>query len=142
MNLPLKEIQEKGNHVKDFYSWDTNEKGEEVSGDVQLEITLVPPPGQETKKVVEKVLTTEELFKLDKEEEEFDKDKENVRDIYDFGEELGRGAFAVVRYATHKKSKRKYAVKIIDKKNLGKKKKLYCKKKKKKKKIIQSKKKF
>eukprot|EP01091_Cochliopodium_minus_P019036 TRINITY_DN786_c0_g1_i1.p1 TRINITY_DN786_c0_g1~~TRINITY_DN786_c0_g1_i1.p1 ORF type:complete len:477 (-),score=152.34 TRINITY_DN786_c0_g1_i1:100-1530(-) len=119
LNLTLKEIQDKDNFVKNWYTWDTNEKGEEVSGDVQLEITLVPPPGQEVKKVQEKLLTQEETQQLDKDESEFDKGKENVRDIYDFGEELGRGAFAVVRYATHKKSKRRYAVKIIDKKNLG-----------------------
>jgi len=119
LNLPLKEILEEGNHVKKWYKWDTNEKGEEVSGDVQLEITLIPPPGQEKQKVVEKILSQEELLVLDKEEDEFNHGKENVRDTYDFGEELGRGAFAVVRYATHKKSKRKYAVKIIDKKNLG-----------------------
>jgi len=117
--LPLKEIQEKGNTIKDWFPWETNEKKEEVSGDVQLEIILTPPPGQETKKVVEKVFSVEEITELDKSEDEFNDGKSNIRDIYDFGDELGRGAFAVVRYATHKKSKRKYAVKIIDKKNLG-----------------------
>ena len=83
-----------------------------------LDLELTPPPGQETK-IVEKILTKEEIMQLNKEEEEFDNDKEDVREIYDMGEELGRGAFAVVKYATHKKSKRKYAIKIIDKKNLG-----------------------
>ena len=118
--IPLKDIQEKGNTVKDWLPWETNEKKEEVSGDVQLEIHLIPPPGQEAaKRVIEKVLSVEEITEMEKVEDEFNKDKTNIRDIYDFGDELGRGAFAVVRFATHKKSKRKYAVKIIDKKNLG-----------------------
>jgi len=119
LNLPLREIQEQGNSVNDWYTWDTNEKGEVVSGEVQLKIKLTPPPGQEVKKVVEKILSREEIGQLEKTEDEFNKDKTNIRDIYDFGDELGRGAFAVVRQATHKKTKRKYAVKIIDKKNLG-----------------------
>jgi len=38
---------------------------------------------------------------------------------YTMGEELGRGAFSVVHVATSKRSGRKYAVKIIDKKNVG-----------------------
>jgi len=105
--------------LKDWVTWETNEKKEEVSGDIQLEIVLIPPKGQEIKKPTEKILTREESLELDKFEDEFNGGKTNVRDIYDFGDELGRGAFAVVRIATHKKSKRKYAVKIIDRKNLG-----------------------
>merc|ERR1712137_1132546 len=38
---------------------------------------------------------------------------------YDVGEVLGRGAFSVVKEVTSKRSGRKYAVKIIDKKNVG-----------------------
>jgi len=117
--IPLREVQEKGNALKEWVAWETNEKKEEISGEVQLEIVLTPPKGQEVKKPAEKILTREESMELDKMEDEFNEGKTNVRDIYDFGDELGRGAFAVVRIATHKKSKRKYAVKIIDKKNLG-----------------------
>jgi len=39
---------------------------------------------------------------------------------YDLGAELGRGAFSTVKLATSKKTKEKVAVKIIDKKMLGK----------------------
>jgi len=38
---------------------------------------------------------------------------------YEVGEVLGRGAFSVVKAVTSKRSGRKYAVKIIDKKNVG-----------------------
>lgn len=40
-------------------------------------------------------------------------------ELYDIGEELGRGAFSIVKEAISKRSGRKYAVKIIDKKNVG-----------------------
>jgi calcium/calmodulin-dependent protein kinase I len=39
--------------------------------------------------------------------------------LYDIGEELGRGAFSVVRLAVNKKDGSKWAVKIIDKKSAG-----------------------
>ena len=42
-----------------------------------------------------------------------------MTDIYKVGKELGRGAFAVVKEATHKSSGRKYAVKIIDRNAMG-----------------------
>jgi len=38
---------------------------------------------------------------------------------YEMGDVLGRGAFSVVKAVTSKRSGRKYAVKIIDKKNVG-----------------------
>merc|ERR1712137_687281 len=38
---------------------------------------------------------------------------------YEVGEVLGRGAFSVVKQVTSKRSGRKYAVKIIDKQNVG-----------------------
>merc|ERR1711879_299457 len=38
---------------------------------------------------------------------------------YEVGDVLGRGAFSVVKNVTSKRSGRKYAVKIIDKKNVG-----------------------
>merc|ERR1712137_776203 len=38
---------------------------------------------------------------------------------YEVGEVLGRGAFSVVKEVTSKRSGRRYAVKIIDKKNVG-----------------------
>ena len=104
LNFTLKEINTVKNRVEGWFKWDTNEKGKPVSGEVFLDLELTPPPGQETK-IVEKILTKEEIMQLNKEEEEFDNDKEDVREIYDMGEELGRGAFAVVKYATHKKSK-------------------------------------
>jgi len=40
-------------------------------------------------------------------------------DTYDVKEELGRGAFSIVKLAIHKKTGQKYAVKIIDKKTVG-----------------------
>jgi len=42
-----------------------------------------------------------------------------IFDVYDIKEELGRGAFSIVKLAVHKKTGEKYAVKIIDKKNVG-----------------------
>jgi len=39
--------------------------------------------------------------------------------LYDIGEELGRGAFSIVKLATSKKDGSKWAVKIIDKKSAG-----------------------
>jgi len=43
----------------------------------------------------------------------------SLSDNYDVKDELGRGAFSVVKLAVHKKSGQKYAVKVIDKKNVG-----------------------
>lgn len=43
----------------------------------------------------------------------------SLTDHYDVKEELGRGAFSVVKLAVHKKTGEKFAVKIIDKKNVG-----------------------
>eukprot|EP01100_Stratorugosa_tubuloviscum_P000389 TRINITY_DN1084_c0_g1_i1.p1 TRINITY_DN1084_c0_g1~~TRINITY_DN1084_c0_g1_i1.p1 ORF type:complete len:295 (-),score=67.79 TRINITY_DN1084_c0_g1_i1:822-1706(-) len=40
-------------------------------------------------------------------------------ELYDLGEELGRGAFSVVKKCTLKETRQEYAVKIINKKNLG-----------------------
>jgi len=42
-------------------------------------------------------------------------DKRKCPEVYDFGEELGRGGFSVVRKAVHKQSKGVFAVKIIEK---------------------------
>jgi len=43
----------------------------------------------------------------------------SIFDNYDIKEELGRGAFSVVKLAIQKKTGDKFAVKIIDKKNVG-----------------------
>ena len=40
--------------------------------------------------------------------------------VYTIGEELGSGAFSVVRVATNKETGKRYAVKIIKKSSLGK----------------------
>jgi calcium/calmodulin-dependent protein kinase I len=42
-----------------------------------------------------------------------------IFDVYEVKEELGRGAFSIVKLAVNKKTGEKYAVKIIDKKNVG-----------------------
>jgi len=42
-----------------------------------------------------------------------------IFDVYDIKDELGRGAFSIVKLAVHKKTGEKFAVKIIDKKNVG-----------------------
>jgi len=39
-----------------------------------------------------------------------------VEDQYDVGEEIGRGAFSIVKVATHRQTGKKWAVKFIDKK--------------------------
>eukprot|EP01098_Paradermamoeba_levis_P000848 TRINITY_DN10980_c0_g1_i2.p1 TRINITY_DN10980_c0_g1~~TRINITY_DN10980_c0_g1_i2.p1 ORF type:complete len:145 (-),score=56.79 TRINITY_DN10980_c0_g1_i2:157-531(-) len=44
----------------------------------------------------------------------------SVLDQYELGEELGSGAFSVVRLGTKKDTKEMVAVKVISKKNLGK----------------------
>jgi len=43
--------------------------------------------------------------------------KKNIRDFYDVGDELGRGAFSIVVEAMQKSSERSVAIKIVDKKN-------------------------
>lgn len=43
---------------------------------------------------------------------------EKVEDFYKFEEELGRGAYAIVKKALHRETGARYAIKIIDKKNL------------------------
>jgi len=42
-----------------------------------------------------------------------------VKENYEIKEEIGRGAFSVVKVAVHKKTGRKYAIKIIEKSNVG-----------------------
>jgi len=44
---------------------------------------------------------------------------EQVLRFYDVGEEIGCGAFSVVRVATHRESGEKFAIKIIRKKDIG-----------------------
>jgi len=44
---------------------------------------------------------------------------ENFEDRYDLGDELGRGAFSVVRKCTDKTSGEHFAVKFVEKKNVG-----------------------
>jgi len=56
------------------------------------------------------------------EEDMSDPDPDDERPIderYEIGNELGRGAFSVVKLATSKRSGKKYAVKIIEKANAG-----------------------
>jgi len=43
---------------------------------------------------------------------------DEIKKFYDLGEELGRGAFSVVRVATQKATGERYAIKIIEKNNL------------------------
>eukprot|EP00475_Leptophrys_vorax_P013430 TRINITY_DN19838_c0_g1_i3.p2 TRINITY_DN19838_c0_g1~~TRINITY_DN19838_c0_g1_i3.p2 ORF type:complete len:360 (+),score=107.61 TRINITY_DN19838_c0_g1_i3:79-1080(+) len=43
----------------------------------------------------------------------------DINSVYEFKDKLGTGSFAVVKRATHKKSKKEVAVKIIKKKNLN-----------------------
>jgi len=45
--------------------------------------------------------------------------KQKFEDVYEEGDELGRGAFAVVKLCTHKNTKEKWAVKEVDKKQVG-----------------------
>src|SRR3989338_1070914 len=55
--------------------------------------------------------------------DEKDKKKDPHREIakyYSLKKELGRGAFSVVRLAVNRKTKEKVAIKIIEKKNIGK----------------------
>jgi len=43
---------------------------------------------------------------------------EQIKNYYKFEDELGRGAFSIVTKATHRKTGKKYAVKIIDRSTL------------------------
>jgi len=43
--------------------------------------------------------------------------KENIKEIYEIGDELGRGAFSIVVEAVQKSTNRLVAIKIVDKKN-------------------------
>jgi len=43
------------------------------------------------------------------------KEKRNIKDVYDFGDELGRGGFSIVKKATKKETGEVFAVKIIEK---------------------------
>jgi serine/threonine protein kinase len=44
---------------------------------------------------------------------------EKVIDHYKFEDELGKGAFAVVKRAVHRQNGKKYAIKCIDRRSLG-----------------------
>lgn len=130
VTVTLKEVAQAGNTLDDWFSLDTNAKGEAVSGDIHIKLTLTPPEGQEalfgpeataarSTDEVEDDLTEEQIQQVVAEEDEFNKGKTELTDCYNIGKELGRGAFAVVKVATHKKSGRRYAVKIIDRLNMG-----------------------
>jgi len=45
--------------------------------------------------------------------------KDPVRDVYNIGDELGRGSFSIVYKAHHKKDVKDWAVKVVDKEKLG-----------------------
>merc|ERR1711991_593148 len=125
VTITLKEIATKNNQLDDWFTLDTNHKGETVSGDIHVRATLKPPAGQENlfsapaAAEVEDTLSGEELAKVLAQEDAFNAGKKTVGDIYKVGKELGRGAFAVVKEATHKESGRKNAVKIIDRGAMG-----------------------
>lgn len=42
-----------------------------------------------------------------------------IKKIYDFKETLGSGTFATVKLGVHKKTGEKFAIKVIDKSNIG-----------------------
>ncbi len=125
VTLTMKEIASKNNAIDDWFPLDTNHKGETVSGDLHIKAKLTAPAGQDALFAApavaepEDFLTGEALRALMLQEDEFNKGKTTVADIYKVGKELGRGAFAVVKECTHKGSGRKYAVKIIDRNAMG-----------------------
>jgi calcium/calmodulin-dependent protein kinase I len=96
-----------------------------VSGEVHIRAKLTPPAGQDSlfsapaAAEVEDTLSGDALKAVLAQEDEFNKGKGSVADIYKVGKELGRGAFAVVKECQHKQSGRKYAVKIIDRNAMG-----------------------
>jgi calcium/calmodulin-dependent protein kinase I len=79
-----------------------NDKG--ISGEIHLVVTVsgqsAPVPSPTPK--IEKKINTEEFA------------GKKLTDFFDVGKELGRGAFAVVKVATHKKTGYEFAVKIIE----------------------------
>jgi hypothetical protein len=119
------EIAAKNNTIDDWFTLDTNHKGEAVSGELHIKAKLTPPPGQDNLFAAPAVPEQEDTLSGDAlkavlaQEEEFNKGKNTVADIYKVGKELGRGAFAVVKECVHKQSGRKYAVKIIDRNAMG-----------------------
>ncbi len=125
VTLTMKEIAAKGNAIDEWYTLDTNHKGEAVSGELHIKAKLAPPPGQDNLFAApavpeqEDTLSGEALKAVLAQEDEFNKGKNTVADIYKVGKELGRGAFAVVKECVHKQSGRKYAVKIIDRNAMG-----------------------
>lgn len=126
LTITLKEVATKGNAVDDWYTLDTNHKGDAVSGELHLRIKLTAPAGQENvfnaptlAEVSEEAVSQEDLTKLIAQEDEFNADKKVVTDCYKIGKELGRGAFAVVKECTHKVTGQRYAIKVIDRQAMG-----------------------
>mmetsp|Transcript_33930 Transcript_33930/g.95459 ORF Transcript_33930/g.95459 Transcript_33930/m.95459 type:complete len:952 (+) Transcript_33930:178-3033(+) len=62
----------------------------------------------------------DDMVEAPKKKKKKKKDKrKDVHDVYTIGDELGRGAFSIVKLATDKADGSKWAVKIIDKKSVG-----------------------
>lgn len=76
---------------------------------------------EEEKKVKSKprpLVTQGSVVKIDAGKEEVVEGAASFEDVYDMGQELGRGAFSIVYRATLKSTGEAYAVKVIKKKNV------------------------
>jgi len=112
--IPIKQLSN-GEPLEDWFPLQNepkkqrNKEKNNQAGEVKIRLHY---PGAKKKK---------KKSKQDKEEPKAvkDKAKKNIRDVYTFGKELGKGGFSVVREGIHKETGDKVAIKIIEKQNAG-----------------------
>ena len=78
VTITLKEVAQKKNFIDEWFTLDTNHKGETVSGELHIKVKLNPPAGQENlfsapaeAEVAEDTLSGDKLKEILKQEDEF-----------------------------------------------------------------------
>mmetsp|Transcript_22805 Transcript_22805/g.25384 ORF Transcript_22805/g.25384 Transcript_22805/m.25384 type:complete len:477 (+) Transcript_22805:18-1448(+) len=119
--LPLKSLAH-GERVEEWYQLQNEPKKKKKKGELpgEVQVRLHYPskkpkkkPSSSSKGTAEKKETSSNPTPREKTDE--GRRKVPIRDIYDFGKELGKGGFSVVKEAVEKETKARVAVKIIEK---------------------------
>jgi len=135
VTLTIRQIASEHQVVDRWYNLLTNEKGEVVSGAIHLVLDLNLPDNYVGNTVIGRLsasmlsdssfslsgapsgnsnLTSAQFILLEAEDDPTGK---SIHELFDIGEKIGSGAFAIVKVATSKKTNRHYAVKILNASN-------------------------
>jgi len=122
-----RQIYEGAEQIECYFLLDTSSNGTFLDGTVigrGVQRRILPgakisfpwrPEANSTEKLPDKLI----LFEFRLIRRQGGEEWKQVEQHYKIGKELGSGAFAVVRLATHKETNKKYAMKIVDKQKMS-----------------------